>query len=60
MSKTAKIWMTEWAVAKLIATAYMIEMCACNHFWGPIAYEPGDSDVVRQLSREPAMFQIGL
>ena len=24
------------------------------------SYEPGDSDVVRELSREPAMFQIGV
>ena len=24
------------------------------------SYEPGGSDVVRELSREPAMFQIGL
>ena len=24
------------------------------------SYEPGSSDVVRELSREPAMFQIGL
>ena len=24
------------------------------------SYEPGGSDVVRELSREPAMFQIGV
>ena len=24
------------------------------------SYEPGGSDVVRELSREPSMFQIGL
>ena len=47
-----------------------------NHIWTPrfvsiflalkqgreaeSSYEPGGSDVVRELSREPAMFQIGL